>query len=137
MRHHARVTDDTEPDAAVPKSPWLPTIAGLYEPEKGGCHGTVFLMESVSQRGTRADVTRSVHDHASFAQPESPSSSADHRTPRYSALATKLHHIGAAGGVATTGESVPASPVLTTRVDHQRESSPVGSVHTPMLSVPP
>ena len=110
--------------------------AWLYEPEKAGCHGTVFLMEAVLQRLPRADVTHSDRDHVRFARSESPSSSAD-RTYRHPALSTKLHHIGAAGGVATTGESVPASPVLTTRVDHQRESSPVGSVHTPMLSVPP
>ena len=92
-------------------------------------------MESVSQRGTRADVTHSGHAYVSVARPE-PASSAD-RTYRHPALSTKLHHIGAAGGVATTGESVPASPVLTTRVDHQRESAPVGSVHTPLPSLPP
>ena len=88
-------------------------------------------MESVLQRLTRADVAWSAGDHIGLARSDSPFSSADHRIPRLPGLAAKLDHLDAvAAAVAIAGESLPAFPVLTTKVDHQRESSPVGSVHT-------
>ncbi len=95
-------------------------------------------MESVLQRLTRADVARSARDHVGFARSESPFSSADHRTCRRPCLAPQFDNVDAAGDrLAMAGESLPAFPVLTTKVDHQRESSPVGSVHTPLPSLPP
>ena len=88
-------------------------------------------MESVSQWVTRDDVSRSLHDHVSLARSDWPSSSADHRTPRHPALATKLDRRGTAGDtLAAAGESLPASPVLTTKIDHIRQSWVVVSVHT-------
>ncbi len=99
------------------------------------CHSTVTSMESVSQ--TRADVTHSGHAYVSVARPE-PASSADHRPSRHPGSAPKFDNVGAAAAaVVTASEPLPASPVLTTRVDHQRESAPVGSVHTPLPSLPP
>ena len=95
-------------------------------------------MESVSQRLMRADVGRSAGDHVGLALSDSAFSSADHRTSRRPGLAAKLDHLDAvAAAVAIAGESLPAFPVLTTKVDHQRESSPVGSVHAPLPSLPP
>ncbi len=93
-------------------------------------------MESDQERLTRAIVSRSMRDHVSLARSDWPSSSADHRTPRHPALATKLDRRGTAGDtLAAAGESLPASPVLTTKIDHIRESSPVVSVHA--LGGPP
>ena len=106
--------------------------------ENGGYRGTVFLMESLSRPLVRADVVRSVPDHAGFARSEVRSSSADHRPSRRPGLATKVDHLDAVTATAATAsEPLPAFPVLTTRVDHQRESAPVGSVHTPLPSLPP
>ena len=99
--------------------------------ENGGYRGTVFLMESLSRPLVRADVVRSVPDHAGFARSEVRSSSADHRPSRRPGLATKVDHLDAAvAAVETAGEAMPASPVLTTKFDHIRESSLVISVHT-------
>ena len=95
-------------------------------------------MEAVLQRLPRADVAHSERDHVSFARSESPSSSADHRTYRRPGLGPKFDDVDAARAtVAPAGEPWPVVPVLTTRVDHQRESAPVGSVHTPLPSLPP
>ena len=104
--------------------------------EKAGCHGTVFLMESVLTRLTRADITHSGRAYVNLARPE-PSSSADHRTCRRPGMNTKDHPDAVGDTLAAARESVWAFPVLTTRVDHQRESSPVGSVHTPLPLLPP
>ena len=87
-------------------------------------------MESVSQSLTRADVTHSGYAYVNVARPE-PASSADHRPSRRPGLATKVDHLDAAvAAVETAGEAMPASPVLTTKFDHIRESSLVISVHT-------
>lgn len=99
--------------------------------ENGGYRGTVFLMESLSRPLVRADVVRSVPDHAGFARSEVRSSSADHRPSRRPGLATKVDHLDAVTATAATAaEAMAASPVLTTKIDHIRQSWVVVSVHT-------